>query len=76
MAHSVSTHRHADARFENHGSIWLFRPLTQAACDWLAAHCPPDEEHQHYHGSLAVDCRYVVLIYEAASADGLDVHLI
>ena len=24
-----------DARFENNGTIWLFRPVTQAARDWL-----------------------------------------
>ena len=64
-----------DARFENNGTIWLFRPVTQAARDWLAEHCPADGDHQYFGDALAVEHRYVVDLYEFARHDGLNVRV-
>jgi hypothetical protein len=62
-----------DARFENRGSIWLLRPLTQAARDWMDEHCPADGEHQYFGSALVVESRYVASIYDSTCADGLTV---
>jgi hypothetical protein len=64
-----------DARFENNGTIWLFRPVTQSARDWLAEHCPADGDHQYFGDALAVEHRYVVDLYELARRDGLNVRV-
>jgi len=32
----------ADFSLTGGGTVYLFRPLTQKAKEWLAVHCPPD----------------------------------
>ena len=59
-----------DLRIENHGSICLFRPLTEAACGWLKEHCDSDE-HQYFGSALVVEPRYVEDLAENAVNDGL-----
>jgi hypothetical protein len=52
----------------DHGSVWLFLPLTEAANTWI------DEkiyEPQYYCGGIAVEPRYVDFIVQAFEADGL-----
>jgi hypothetical protein len=42
---------------ENHGSIWLARPLDSAATYWLNDTAPDDA--QFFGSSLAIDPRYL-----------------
>lgn len=43
-----------DVQVENHGSIFLFRPLTDEARTWLVEHT----DGQWFGGALAVEHRY------------------
>ena len=58
-----------DARIENHGSIALLRPLTDAARDWLRDNI--GDEAQYFGTALVIEPRYVEHIVEGATADGL-----
>lgn len=60
-----------DFRASNHGSIWLFMPLTDAAQEWLDEHCPADDEHQYHGKALAVEARYVESILFHLREEGL-----
>lgn len=58
-----------DFRVENHGSIILVWPLTQAAKNWLHGHT---EEDSQWHGSaLAVEPRYTDQLVHGMECDGL-----
>ena len=46
----------ADFLIENHSSIYLFRPLTQAAREWLDETAPDDA--QFFGEALVVEHRY------------------
>lgn len=46
-----------DLVVENHGSIYLLRPKTQAAREWLHEHAP--EDAQWFGLALVVEHRYV-----------------
>jgi hypothetical protein len=58
-----------DYRFENHGSIWLCTPLTDAAREHLEQHT--DDEAQFWGGcrSLVVEPRYVESLQQALEAN-------
>jgi len=60
-----------DVAFENHGSIWLARPLTKAAYVWIAEHIPDDA--QFFGKALVIEPRYVPPIVEGMQGDGLTV---
>ncbi len=60
-----------DATFENCGSLWLVRPLTDAAREWIDENVDPDA--QWLGGALAVEHRYVQGILEGMQLDGLEV---
>ena len=60
-----------DFTFYNAGSLALATPRTEAARDWLAAHCPADEDHQYLGSALAIEHRYVGNILDLIDADGL-----
>ena len=61
--------RPMDLIFEDHGSIWLARPLTQRAVAWLADTAP--EDAQFLGSAMAVEPRYVDGVCDAARAAGL-----
>lgn len=53
---------------ENHGSVWLIRPLTDSAHEWLQATAPEDA---NFLGSaLVVEPRYVMDVMDAAEEAG------
>ena len=56
---------------ENHGSIFLFRPLTTLAEAWIAAHVSGDA--MRYAGALVVEPRYAHDLAAGMLADGLHV---
>lgn len=59
-----------DLQVENHGSIVLLRPLTDAAKRWIDESINP-EGWQWFGHALAVEPRYVGAILEGMQADGL-----
>ncbi len=61
----------ADVKIENHGSLVLIRPLTEAASDWLDENI--SEDAQHFGGAVVVEPRYVEAIVEGMQNDGLEV---
>jgi hypothetical protein len=61
-----------DARFENHGSVWLIRPLTDLAREWLADHVRA-ESWQWFGGALSLEPRAVEPLADAMANDGLEV---
>ena len=60
-----------DVKIENHGSLVLIRPLTEAASDWLDENI--SEDAQHFGGAVVVEPRYVEAIVEGMQNDGLEV---
>ena len=61
----------ADVKIENHGSLVLLRPLTEAASDWLDENI--SEDAQHFGAAVVVEPRYVEAIVEGMQNDGLEV---
>jgi hypothetical protein len=59
----------ADFRVDNHGTVVLFTPLTEAAQTWAAANLPSDTAM--FAGSLAIESRCIDVILDAAESDGL-----
>jgi hypothetical protein len=59
----------ADVIVENHGTIFLFDPKSQAAQDWIAENVP--EDAQYFAGKLAVEHRYAANIADGMRRDGL-----
>jgi hypothetical protein len=42
----------SEIRLQNHGSIWLARPLTAAGAEWIDEHIPNDA--QWFGGALVI----------------------
>ena len=60
-----------DFEVENHGSLFLLRPMTSAAWNWAEQHLP--EDAQMFGQAYAVEHRYIADIVEGIQADGLGV---
>jgi hypothetical protein len=60
-----------DFRLEDHGSLYLFCPQTEAARCWLEDHCLADGEHQYLGPNLAVEARYAAGLWTLAVDAGL-----
>lgn len=61
----------AKIEVENHGSIFLLRPVDKEAKSWLDEHAP--EDAQFWGRSLAVEPRYVENWIERAVEAGIEV---
>jgi hypothetical protein len=59
----------ADFRVENHGSIFLLRPLSKEGEDWAKSHLPDDA--QTFGNAVAVEPRYINDIVNGICDDGL-----
>lgn len=59
------------ATWENHGSLWLFRPLDATAREWIHQTAPDDA--QFMGDAMAVESRYVEGVQEAFEAAGGEV---
>jgi hypothetical protein len=59
----------ADVLVENHGSIFLFQPLTPVAEEWLEENL--EGEVTYLQGALVVEPRYAGDLAEGMTADGL-----
>jgi hypothetical protein len=58
-----------DFSVENHFSLFLLRPLSDAARDWISEHIPDDA--QVFGEAVVVEHRYIGEIVNGARADGL-----
>jgi hypothetical protein len=56
---------------ENHGSVFLLRPLNQPAQSWIEENLPSDA--QWFGNGVAVEHRYIWAILEGIQKDGLAV---
>jgi hypothetical protein len=63
----------ADFVLQNHGSVCLLCPMTEAASDHLEANS--SEEAFWFAGGLVVEPRYVSDLVEALSGEGFTVSL-
>ena len=59
----------ADFRLENHGSLFLVRPLTKSGEEFLTQTAP--EDAQFMGNAMAVEPRYVEGVCEAIAEYGL-----
>ena len=62
-----------DLAIQNHGSLYLFHPLTEAAREWIAEHFTGRAEVQFVGRALVVEHRYARQLAEQAAQDGLHV---
>ena len=58
----------SDFIVENHGSIFLLRPVSAAASDWVSEHIP--EDAQWFGDAVAVEHRYIGDIVRGIQNDG------
>ena len=58
---------------ENHGSIFLLKPLTPSATSWIEEHIGQDNGFQPYLPAVVVEHRYIADIVEGIQNDGLAV---
>jgi hypothetical protein len=58
---------------ENHGTIFLLRPLTPSATSWLEEHIGQDNGFQPYWPTCVIEHRYIWAILEGIQNDGLAV---
>jgi hypothetical protein len=56
---------------ENHGSIFLLRPITPSASDWISEHIPDDA--LFFGEAVCVEHRYIADIVAGIQRDGLAV---
>jgi len=61
----------ADIYVENHGTIFLLQPITDAALAWVEHHLP--EDAKRWCEVVVVEHRYISDIVRGAIADGLAV---
>lgn len=60
-----------DFSVENHGSIAILNPESDAAREWVEEHLP--EDRQEWGSGVVVEPRYLGPILEGIVADGLEV---
>jgi hypothetical protein len=58
---------------ENHGSIFLLKPLTPSATSWIEEHIGQGNGYQPYFPTVVVEPRYIADIVEGIQNDGLAV---
>ncbi len=62
-----------DFSVENHGSIFLLRPHSDAAREWVEEHIGSDNGFQPYWPTVVVEHRYIADIVQGIQNDGLAV---
>jgi hypothetical protein len=60
-----------DFEVQNHGSIFLLRPLTPSATSWVEDHIGQDNGYQPYYPTVVIEHRYVADIVAGIQGDGL-----
>lgn len=67
----MSLQSEPDFYVENEGTIFLLRPISQAANDWVSEHIPADA--CFFGGAVVVEHRYIQDIVQGIKNDGLEV---
>lgn len=62
-----------DFSVENYGSIYLLRPQTNLAREWVETNIGPDNGYQPYFPTIVVEHRYIGDIVQGIQNDGLAV---
>jgi hypothetical protein len=70
-----SDKRQVDFVVENHGSLFLLRPLSPSATSWIEEHIGQDNGFQPYFPTVVVEHRCIAEIVEGIQNDGLAVRL-
>lgn len=73
MSRSLADRNEPDFEVVNCGSIFLVRPLTVLADEWVDANLPSDA--QHFGNAVVVEHRCIAPIVEGIKEDGLRVSL-
>ena len=61
-----------DFKLDNHASLFLLRPLSSAAKEWMKEHLPLDSpETQFWGDAIVIESRYVTEIVNGIIGDGL-----
>ena len=61
-----------DFQLENHGALFLLRPLNSAAKEWMQEHLPVDAPETQFWGeAIVIHPRYVAPIVDGIIGDGL-----
>lgn len=60
-----------DVQVENHGSIVILSPVSDAALEWCDENIGQDNGYQPYWPNVVVEPRYVSDILEGMANDGL-----
>ena len=63
----------ADLAIQNHGTFFLFHPLTDAARAWIGEHFTNRDDAQFFGHALVVEHRYARELARLATQDGLRV---
>lgn len=62
-----------DLQVEDHGTIFLLRPLSKVGQEWVDANVQQDDETQYWGNAIVVEHRYIGDIVAGAKGDGLEV---
>jgi hypothetical protein len=71
VSHSEVPVQTPDFLVENHNSIFLLRPLTDAARNWVEEHIGQDNGYQPYFPTVVIDHSYISDIVVGIQNDGL-----
>ena len=67
-----SSRTELDFELENHGSLFLLRPLKSAAKEWMQNHLPVDSPETQFWGeAIVIEPRYLESIVDGILADRL-----
>jgi hypothetical protein len=67
----LKTQPNVDFRLENHGSIFLLRPITLPAFEWVEQHIGRDSGWQPYFPNIVIEHRYIADIVAGIQNDEL-----
>jgi hypothetical protein len=69
---SKSSRTELDFKLENHGLLFLLRPLNSAAKDWMGEHLQMNKPETQFCGdAIVIEPRYVAPIVDGIIGDGL-----
>ena len=60
-----------DFAVENHGSIFLLKPLAPSATSWIEEHIGQDNGYQPHFPTVVAEPRYITDIVAGSQNDGL-----
>lgn len=66
----METTEQIDIQVENHGSIWLLRPMSPFGADWLEENI---HEPMYFGDAVACEPRYAAPVIRAMMDEGLEV---